>query len=474
MARRLEEQGNLTGALENYRQAQALAPAESSLAEDLRLIVSNLETGQEVQSIPTLPPPVEEETEDDTTASDLQLPVEETETTDAAAPSVIEKVSLDDLFDDGLAAYRQEKWAEAKELLAEVVRRQPDYERDGQRASDLLESATSTSRLPEEKPGAVTSSPARAAEETGLDVLFNDGLAAYRREEWAKAKELLAEVVRQQPDYEWDGQKANVLLAEAQKRLVSPHRRVPVWGWVLAGLAVLALLVVTIVPKEAYVPTPTLTPTSTAIPTGTPTPQPTLPSPVSTALSSVDVLYHDDFERFSSVYWERYTSSSNINTSDGLVEITGNSSWGGVGYKRTVKGDEGVLVLFKYDPGAEFELFLDVGAWQDSAYRRWGIYTGIEFNMNIWKGSYDALSGIPLRGNLTLRPNTWYYLLLAVDQDAAFVARVWEKEDPTRQVEYQRQFDDDWRGKSWRFAIGANKGKAYVDAFTVVSFDDIK
>ena len=111
VGQRLEEQGNPAGALENYRRAQTLAPAASSLAEELRLILESLDAGQ----------------------------------------SAADRVGLDALFDDGLAAYRREEWAEAKELLTEVVRRQPNYERDGQRASDLLEEAeeeTAPSRPP--------------------------------------------------------------------------------------------------------------------------------------------------------------------------------------------------------------------------------------------------------------------------------------------------------------------------------------
>ena len=201
-------------------------------------------------------------------------------------------------------------------------------------------------------------------------------------------------------------------------------------------------------PTPTYTPTPTSTPT----PTRTPTPRPTSPSPVSNALSSVDVRYHDDFEQLSDDYWENY-SSSNINVSDGLLEINGQYFWAtSVALKRIVRETEGVLILFKYDPDADFELYLDVGDWDEPNYMRWGIYAGPGFGMNIYKGISSAyVDHSPLRGNLTMRPDTWYYLLLAVDRDARFIARVWEKSDPTRYAECRQQFDDDWKGKSWRF-----------------------
>ncbi|MGB0389002.1 MAG: serine/threonine protein kinase [Ardenticatenaceae bacterium] len=45
---------------------------------------------------------------------------------------------LDKLFDEGLEAYQKEEWGGAKDKFAEVVKKQPDYEQDGRRASDLL------------------------------------------------------------------------------------------------------------------------------------------------------------------------------------------------------------------------------------------------------------------------------------------------------------------------------------------------
>jgi len=391
VARRLEERGNLAGALENYRQAQALAGQGSGLAEELALIVQDVETKRKEADVPELRPPTEAEV--DVPAIELQK-----EKTEAA------KV---------------------------------------------------------------------------------DSFPAYEEGEWARAKELLNEIVRQRPDYERSGQRASTMLAKVDRRLIPLHRRIPVWAWVLGGLAVLALLVVRIAPEESYVSTPP--PTSTAIPTKTPMPtrtprptetpkpQPTLPSSVSIALSSVDVLYHDDFGRLSATYWKNY-SPSNISVTDGLMEIIGQHNWNtNIDCTWPVRENEGVLILFEYDPGAEFELYLDASDFGEPSYRRWGVYAGTYFATNIFRGgSRVYVEDSSVRGNLALRPNTWYYLLLAVNEDAQFVTEVWEKDNPSSQAKCQRQLYDDWGGRTWQFGIGADKGKAYVDAFTVISFDDIK
>jgi len=123
VALRLEALGNLEGALENYRQAQAMVAPGSGLSDELWLIVQDLEAKREAQTVHLPPSPAEEEE-----SEDIVVP----------EPAAVEEANLDALFDDGLAACQREKWARAKELLAEVVRRQPDYERDGQQASSLL------------------------------------------------------------------------------------------------------------------------------------------------------------------------------------------------------------------------------------------------------------------------------------------------------------------------------------------------
>ena len=58
-------------------------------------------------------------------------------------PAVLsaQQEDLAGLFDDGLAAYQQGDWARSKELLGEVVRRQPDYKRGKQQAARLLADA---------------------------------------------------------------------------------------------------------------------------------------------------------------------------------------------------------------------------------------------------------------------------------------------------------------------------------------------
>jgi hypothetical protein len=93
------------------------------------------------------------------------------------------------LFDAGLAAYQSDDWLRAQQLLARLVRQQPDYERHGQQAARLLD----------------------------LTMLFGSGMAAYQRGEWAEARQALEHVVGWQPDYERHSRLAVSILADIDR-----------------------------------------------------------------------------------------------------------------------------------------------------------------------------------------------------------------------------------------------------------------
>ncbi len=101
LASRFEEQGKVDSARDAYSQALALVPAGSALAAELTMIVAEL---------------------------------------DATARTKTAE-HLGQLFQEGREAYEQQRWREATELLEEVVRTQPGYERDGVKASTLVAQA---------------------------------------------------------------------------------------------------------------------------------------------------------------------------------------------------------------------------------------------------------------------------------------------------------------------------------------------
>lgn len=106
-AQALEENGRLAEALDIYRQVVAFLPAGNVLADELELVVQDLE-------------------------SRLATP---------AAAATGSPTELIQLFTNGAAAYDRGHWEEAQELLSEVVRRSPQFALDGQSAHTLLTKA---------------------------------------------------------------------------------------------------------------------------------------------------------------------------------------------------------------------------------------------------------------------------------------------------------------------------------------------
>lgn len=156
LGQRLEAQDNLEGALEVYRQAQAMAVAGSDLSEELAFLVKRLEEKRgktiRAESESKLVGEVDPTSAGSRSATDEELD----EPTSDAAQAALERelalidreeqeasveetdTELEQLFNDGLAAYEREEWAKAKELLAEVIRREPEYALGGQSARKLL------------------------------------------------------------------------------------------------------------------------------------------------------------------------------------------------------------------------------------------------------------------------------------------------------------------------------------------------
>src|SRR5207247_1273562 len=100
-----------------------------------------------------------------------------------------DEAGLARMFDAGMAAYESDEWLRAQQLLARLVRQQPDYERHGQSAARVLE----------------------------LAMLFGAGLTAYQHGDWVEAREALERAMNRQLD-ERHRQLAAGLLADINRR----------------------------------------------------------------------------------------------------------------------------------------------------------------------------------------------------------------------------------------------------------------
>lgn len=220
-------------------------------------------------------------------------------------------------------------------------------------------------------------------------------------------------------------------------------------------------------PTSTQTPKPTATktpkPTKTPIP---PTPTVAPPSMLLEYLDDVVVTSTDDFS--SSTGWDLWAGK----ISNGVLEIEG-KDWNGLGKRGNFPEGTGIVINFKYDQGAEFEVYYDYGAWQTDAYRRFGIYYWSGYpKANLWLGA-RALGFNNLHGNLKARSDTWYTLLMATDTDGEFLAVIWNPENPERTAVYH-EINEKWAGYDWNLRIGADQGTIVFDDFMEIEFSDIK
>lgn len=73
------------------------------------------------------------------------------------------------------------------------------------------------------------------------------------------------------------------------------------------------------------------------------------------------------------------------------------------------------------------------------------------------------------QGSLTtMRPDTWYYVMIVLDYDSRFQLFIWERDNPSQLCSYELIFDDEWEGLDWQFSIGVHDGQMYVDLIDIL------
>ncbi|MDQ3928651.1 MAG: hypothetical protein M3328_05835, partial [Chloroflexota bacterium] len=134
LAQALEVEGNWNKARNTYLIAQSLAPQGSKTYRYLEQLVSDMDQ-REREATQVLPVVAA-----GAAVATVATGVGAAEATDA----FMEETSA--LYADALEAFNAGEWAAASELLTEVIRRQPHFERDGRRADQLLAEARTNQR----------------------------------------------------------------------------------------------------------------------------------------------------------------------------------------------------------------------------------------------------------------------------------------------------------------------------------------
>lgn len=156
------------------------------------------------------------------------------------------------------------------------------------------------------------------------------------------------------------------------------------------------------------------------------------------------------------------------------LRLFGKPDWqSGATWSLPIQENGGILLDFKYNPGTEFNIFLEHSTWAQPDYRRFGLYIAQDvFQSDMWMGE------TPLGGDIwdipSPKPDTWYRLFLTANNDAHVDGWVWEVENPSNITRYSRDMEEDWADLSWRLSTGANQGRVYIKNVKQLIFDVVR
>lgn len=229
------------------------------------------------------------------------------------------------------------------------------------------------------------------------------------------------------------------------------------------------------------VPTHTMAPTNTS--TATPAPSPTItpvpptatvpaPDKVLEYLNNVEVVSRETFdEQLSSYNW--YFDLALI-TANGVVEFPGKSWWAVLGPSKQFSEGQGVVLDFQYAKGAIFEMYFSRGFTDDSFFKTFCVY--FEKNVgrtNVW-AAQNSLGGETIPGDLILKPDSNYSLMMVIIPDGEFLTVIWEPSNPSKISYYHEKIGKNWSDLPWGFSIAAKSGAFFVNEYQEITFDSIK
>lgn len=211
----------------------------------------------------------------------------------------------------------------------------------------------------------------------------------------------------------------------------------------------------------------------THTPANTPIP-PSATIPVSNnpleSLNDVQVLYMDTFDDPLGSEWNIYAGT----IENGVMEIIGNENWNGASRNGEFGENQGVVIDFNYSTDSLSEIFVEHDVWNTDQYRRFGVYIGSnQAQVNEYAGKNDH-GGANLSGNLTLKPDRTYSLLIAILPNGELLEVIWDSSNASETLSYREKFDETWAGLTWTLWIGVNQGTIQFDNFNEIKFSGAK
>ncbi len=181
------------------------------------------------------------------------------------------------------------------------------------------------------------------------------------------------------------------------------------------------------------------------------------------------ILRYDDFSSLDESRWG-ITKGVEI-TAEGRVELLGESPFATNLFDLTdFTGGKAFIFSLRHSSNADFEITLDSGEWQTEDFFRAGLYRiGWEISTNIWRGTErideQTLSSLPIGAD------RWFGVLGAIDGQGKLGLVVWDLENPSLAIAFEKDFGAEAAGLSWRMHVAVDKGTVTVDDYYELRFD---
>ena len=203
------------------------------------------------------------------------------------------------------------------------------------------------------------------------------------------------------------------------------------------------------------------------------TTSPELSQIVSASLKGAKALKVDNYGDISPCDSASWSGAKNWHVSNGAVLLQDNAL---ITRRQAIENKQAALLRFRItglNNDFKFDIYFDNGKPGQGDYRRYGVLAG---GPKPIFGSYtihgmDNSKVSPQSAPLTLQPDQWYYLLLAVDKDGAFKTVAWNPNSPTQLFEGSQPPNSDWTRDSWQLGIGIYSVQLEISEFQLLSFD---
>jgi hypothetical protein len=181
------------------------------------------------------------------------------------------------------------------------------------------------------------------------------------------------------------------------------------------------------------------------------------------------IVRYDDFTSLDESRWS-INDGGDLN-GEGQIELTGESPFATQFFSRfDFTGGEGFIFSLRYSSDAAFEITLDSGEWETDSFYRAGVYRiGWEISTNIWQRGERiderTLSSLPIGAG------RWYGVLGAIDGDGTLMIAVWDLENPSLAIAFEKEFGEEAAGLAWTMHVAADSGTVTVDDYYELRFD---